>query len=61
MAEQQYSERVRSLLTAMESGAMTMQDLAEAFTALNDEQIEGLVRLLRERHGPRLIPRKTLH
>ena len=55
---QQYSQSVRDLMSGMENGALTMQEVAEAFATLDDEELEQLGRLLRARHGEPMVPRQ---
>jgi hypothetical protein len=59
--QQHYSESVRELMAAMENGLMTMQQIAEAFAAMNDDELEQLGKLLRERHGQPMIPGRPRH
>jgi hypothetical protein len=43
------SDSIRNLLTAMERGALTMQEVAEALTAMHDEDLRRFGEVLAER------------
>jgi hypothetical protein len=55
----QYSQTVGDLMSAMENSTLTMQQIAEAFAALTDEELEQLGHLLRARHGEPFLPGKS--
>jgi predicted HAD superfamily Cof-like phosphohydrolase len=57
MQHEEYSPAARDLMAAMERGTLTMQEIAEAFAALSDDELEDLGQLLRKRHGAPLVPR----
>jgi hypothetical protein len=59
MNDQQDSKSARELMEAMETGAFTLQEIAEAFSAMDDDALEELGRLLRERHGKPMVPRAS--
>jgi hypothetical protein len=40
----------------METRVCMMQELAEAFAAMDDDSLEELARLLRERYGEPMVP-----
>jgi hypothetical protein len=56
--DDQYSKSARDLMDAMENGAFSMQQIAEAFAAMDDDALEELGKLLRERHREPMVPRQ---
>jgi hypothetical protein len=44
-------------MEAMEQGALTMQEMAEALARMTDDELEDLGRIWRERHRERMVPR----
>jgi hypothetical protein len=57
MQYEEYSQAARDLMAAMERGTLTMQEIAEAFAVLSDDELEDLRQLLRKRHGAPMVPR----
>jgi hypothetical protein len=56
----EYARPARDLMEAMERGALTMQEIAEAFARMTDDELEDLGELLRDRHGKPMIPAPSL-
>jgi hypothetical protein len=56
--EQPYCQSVRDLMAAMENGSLTMQQIAEAFAAMDDDELDQIGKLLRERHGKPMVPNR---
>jgi hypothetical protein len=56
--EQPYCKSARDLMAAMENGSLTMQQIAEAFAAMDDDELEQLGNLLRDRHGRPMVPNR---
>jgi hypothetical protein len=54
---EEYSPAAVDLMSAIERGTLTMQEIAEAFAALSDDELEDLEQLLRKRHGAPMMPR----